>query len=193
MPRPSQGSPGAISSYMEMGRGAFCSAAIVPARDMQRSSRVRVSSSLSRNPMTSSFRSWQAGSWRGAFARARRVRVGDNEIRFSLAEADEPNVEQAVGSGLHGTKVGKHNEDVADRIISVADFISQSRALRVLSNATASLLVHHPFPALFDRILDLVFEAVPADFAAIMLIDSESQEPVLKAGRDRITVRSRSG
>ena len=82
------------------------------------------------------------------------VRVGDNEIRFSLAEADEPNVEQAVGSGLHGTKVGKHNEDVADRIISVADFISQSRALRVLSNATASLLVHHPFPALFDRILD---------------------------------------
>ena len=114
------------------------------------------------------------------------VRVGDNEIRFSLAEADEPNVEQAVGSGLHGTKVGKHNEDVADRIISVADFISQSRALRVLSNATASLLVHHPFPALFDRILDLVFEAVPADFAAIMLIDSESQEPVLKAGRDRM-------
>jgi phosphoserine phosphatase RsbU/P len=114
------------------------------------------------------------------------VRVGDNEIRFSLAEADEPNVEEAVGSGLHGTKVGKHNEDVADRIISVADFISQSRALRVLSNATASLLVHHPFPALFDRILDLVFEAVPADFAAIMLIDSESQEPVLKAGRDRM-------
>ena len=113
------------------------------------------------------------------------VRVGDNEIRFRLAPADEPNAEETVSPGLHRARAGERS--VADRIISVADFISQSRAMRVLSNATASLRVHHPFPVLFDRILDLVFEAVPADFAAIMLLDSQSHEPVLKAGRDRLS------
>jgi len=110
------------------------------------------------------------------------VRVGDSEIRFHVAPADEP--EDAPG--LRQATASRTQEGAADRIISVADFISQSRAMRVMSRATASLLVHHPVPILFDRILDLVFEAVPADFAAVMLREGERQEPVLKAGRDRL-------
>jgi serine phosphatase RsbU (regulator of sigma subunit) len=111
------------------------------------------------------------------------VRVGDSEIRFRLTTADEP--EDKTGPRQRAQQGDKSQDGVADRIISVADFISQSRAMRVLSNATASLLVHHPFPMLYDRILDLVFAAVPADFAAIMLCEGEEHEPVLKAGRDR--------
>jgi serine phosphatase RsbU (regulator of sigma subunit) len=114
------------------------------------------------------------------------ITAGDNEIRFRLAPADEPSVEDRASPSLHGAKAGKRQRGVEDRIISVSDFVAQSRAMRVLANATASLLVHHPFPVLFDRILDLVFEAVPADFAAIMLREGEEQEIVLKVGRDRL-------
>jgi serine phosphatase RsbU (regulator of sigma subunit) len=113
------------------------------------------------------------------------VTVGDSEIRFRLAPAEEP--EDATSASQRGGNAGKSREHGADRIISVADFISQSRAMRVLSSATASLLVHHPVPILFDRILDLVFEAVPADFAAIMLREGAEQKPVVKAGRDRLS------
>ena len=113
------------------------------------------------------------------------IRVGDSEIRFRLALPDEPDVDEAKNSMVRrGTPV-MGTSVIPNRTISVTEFLLQSRAMRVLSNATASLLVHHPFSVLFDRILDLVFEAVPADFAAIMLLDQQSHEPVLKAGRDR--------
>ena len=112
------------------------------------------------------------------------VTVGDSEIRFRRDPVDKSGHEDALSPFVRRPTPGMGIHVPPDRTMSVSDFVSQSRAMRVLANATASLLVHHPFPVLFDRILDLVFEAVPADFAAIMLL-GESQEPVLKAGRDR--------
>ncbi|HJX65387.1 MAG TPA: SpoIIE family protein phosphatase [Polyangia bacterium] len=113
------------------------------------------------------------------------IKVGDSEIRFRLALPNEPDTDDTPNSTERGTTPAMGTSIIPNRTISVTEFLLQSRALRVLSNATASLLVHHPFSVLFDRILDLVFEAVPADFAAIVLIDQESQQPVLKTGRDR--------
>jgi serine phosphatase RsbU (regulator of sigma subunit) len=113
------------------------------------------------------------------------IKVGDSEIRFRLALPDEPDGDETPNSIVRGTTPAMGTSIIPNRTISVTEFLLQSRAMRVLSNATASLLVHHPFTVLFDRILDLVFEAVPADFAAIILLDQESHQPVLKAGRDR--------
>ena len=113
------------------------------------------------------------------------IRVGDSEIRFRLALPNEPDGDETQNSVVRGTTPAVGTSIIPNRTISVTEFLLQSRAMRVLSNATASLLVHHPFSVLFDRILDLVFEVVPADFAAIMLLDQESHEPILKAGRDR--------
>ena len=113
------------------------------------------------------------------------VKVADSEIRFRLLPPDESSMEEALSPFIRRPTPALGTRVIPDRTINVSDFVSQSRAMRVLANATASLLVHHPFPVLFDRILDLVFEAVPADFAAIMLL-GESQEPVRKAGRDRL-------
>jgi len=112
------------------------------------------------------------------------VKVGQTEIRFRHAAPDELGREEALSPFVRRPTPALGIPVPPDRTMSVSDFVAQSRAMRVLANATASLLVHHPFPVLFDRILDLVFEAVPADFAAVMLL-GENQEPVLKAGRDR--------
>ena len=112
------------------------------------------------------------------------IRVGDSEIRFRMAHPDELDADEASSIVRRATPV-LGTSTIPNRTIRVTEFLLQSRAMRVLSNATASLLVHHPFPVLFDLILDLVFESVPADFAAIILLDKETREPLLKAGRDR--------
>jgi len=94
-------------------------------------------------------------------------------------DVDWPEAEE----GARTPTPGKTGRPGPERVIRVSDFVAQNRALHVLSRATASLLVHHPLPVIFDHILDLVFEAVPADFAAVMLLEAE--QPVLKARRDR--------
>jgi serine phosphatase RsbU (regulator of sigma subunit) len=109
------------------------------------------------------------------------VTVGDSQIHFRWVSPEQGDTEdERLPTPRPGTFL---QEGTSDRIISVADFVAQSRALRTLSEATTNLLVHHPFPELFERLLDLVFEAVPADNAAIMLL--ESDRAVQKAGRDR--------
>jgi len=113
------------------------------------------------------------------------VTVGDHEIRLRLGSPGEGDFEDATTSVHSRSGTGTTRAAIVDRTISVSDFVSQSRAMRVLSNATADLLMHHPFPVLFDRVLDLVFEAVPAEFAAVILLDSAKKDLVLKAGRDR--------
>jgi serine phosphatase RsbU (regulator of sigma subunit) len=97
------------------------------------------------------------------------VRAGASEVRFELQAND-------------GSSSARSD---AERVIRVADFIKQSRALHVLSHATASLLAHPPLPQLFERILDLVLETVPADSAAILMLQGDPRSPVQVAGRTR--------
>jgi hypothetical protein len=87
------------------------------------------------------------------------VKVGHTEIRFRHAAPDELGREEALSPFVRRPTPALGIPVPPDRTMSVSDFVAQSRAMRVLANATASLLVHHPFPVLFDRILDLVFEA----------------------------------
>jgi phosphoserine phosphatase RsbU/P len=57
--------------------------------------------------------------------------------------------------------------------------------LAILSQASSALLSHHPMPELFERILDLVLSAIPAERAAIVLLDDETAAPVIRARRSR--------
>ena len=47
------------------------------------------------------------------------------------------------------------------------------------------LVEHRPLAELFGQVLDLLFEAVPAERAAILLLEGEPPEPVIKASRAR--------
>jgi sigma-B regulation protein RsbU (phosphoserine phosphatase) len=57
--------------------------------------------------------------------------------------------------------------------------------LAILSQASSALLSHHPMPELFERILDLVLAAIAAERAAIVLLDEETSQPVIRARRSR--------
>ncbi len=108
------------------------------------------------------------------------VRAGGSEVRFELHASDASGTRADLCSATDGPTCGD-----AERVIRVADFIKQSRALHVLSHATASLLAHPPLPQLCARILDLVFETVPADSVALLMLQGTPPVPVQMAGRAR--------
>jgi phosphoserine phosphatase RsbU/P len=57
------------------------------------------------------------------------------------------------------------------------------KVLGILTQASAALLSHLPLPELFERILDLLMAAIPAERGAIMLLEGDA--PVIKARRTR--------
>jgi len=60
-----------------------------------------------------------------------------------------------------------------------------AHVMGILSQASSALLSHHPMPELFERILDLVLSAIPAERAAIVLLEGDPQQPVIRARRSR--------
>ncbi len=69
--------------------------------------------------------------------------------------------------------------------IDVTNLIGEDRLLGVLCQATNTLVVHHPLPDLFDKILEAILHAIPAERAAIMLLEGQPPVPTLKAARSR--------
>ena len=71
------------------------------------------------------------------------------------------------------------------KAIDVTDLAGEDRALGILCQATNALLVHHPLPDLFNKILEAILDAIPAERAAIMLLEGQPPVPTLKATRTR--------
>jgi serine phosphatase RsbU (regulator of sigma subunit)/pSer/pThr/pTyr-binding forkhead associated (FHA) protein len=69
--------------------------------------------------------------------------------------------------------------------IDVTDLVGEDRLLGVLCQATNALIVHHPLADLFDKILEAILDAIPAERAAIMLLEGHPPVPTLKATRTR--------
>ena len=126
------------------------------------------------------------------------ISLGEHHLTFSTVdepEREEPEPEPAP----EGTRVfsARDLSDVKTRpTIDPEELQRQNRILSVLKGATETLLAHRPQPELFETILNLLFEAVPAQRAAILLLEGTPSQPVIKASRSRhgekITKVSRS-
>jgi len=64
------------------------------------------------------------------------------------------------------------------------DIRSESRTLAILTRAGMELINHRPYEEVLEVIMDLVFEAIPAERGFLMLMEGEGQEMVSKAVRD---------
>jgi serine phosphatase RsbU (regulator of sigma subunit) len=133
----------------------------------------------------------------------RRLRHGDvislGEHHLTFSTIDEPDHEEEPDREPEGTRVfsARDLSDVKTRpSIDPEELQRQNRVLTVLAGATDTLLAHRPLPELFEKILDLVFEAVPAQRAAILLLEGTPPQPMVTASRsrqgERITRVSRS-
>jgi phosphoserine phosphatase RsbU/P len=125
------------------------------------------------------------------------ISLGEHHLTFSTV--DEPEHEEEPEPAPEGTRVfsARDLSDVKTRpTIDPEELQRQNRILSVLREATETLLAHRPLAELFETILNMLFEAVPAQRAAILLLEGTPQQPVIKASRSRhgekITKVSRS-
>ena len=114
------------------------------------------------------------------------ITLGEHSITFvegPAARADEEPEEAPAGTRVFSAR---ELSVVADRPARDADELArQSRLLAVLSDAVKQLVVHRPLSELFDHVLNLLFQVVPAERGAILVLQGEPRILVLKASKSR--------
>jgi len=75
--------------------------------------------------------------------------------------------------------------DVSTKPLDPDGLARQNRVLGILSRAASALIAHRPVGELFELILDLVLEAVPAERAAILLLEGVPADLAIRASRSR--------
>jgi phosphoserine phosphatase RsbU/P len=121
---------------------------------------------------------------------ARTLQLGDvislGEHRLSFADGED------------ALPAKEDTEPAGTRIFSVRDLVDvkeggddkerverQARVLRVVHRSIGVLLQHRPLAEVFDQVLDLLFEAVPAERGAVLLLEGTPPQLVIKASRSR--------
>ena len=123
------------------------------------------------------------------------ITLGEHLLTFSLIDGDETDdAFDPVGTRIFPAR---EISDVATKpTIDPNELQRQNRVLGILTQATSELINHRPLPELFELILDQLFKTVPAERAAILLLEGTPRQPVIKASRSRegatITKVSRS-
>jgi len=109
------------------------------------------------------------------------ITLGEHVLAFSL----EDEIEERPPEGTRVFSAKELSDIKTKPSIDPEELARQNRILGVLSEAAKQLIVHRPLGELFEKVLDLLFEAVPAERGAIMLLEGEPPEPTIKASRSR--------
>ena len=122
------------------------------------------------------------------------ITLGEHTLTFSEEESVD-----AVDDEPAGTQIFSAAELQLVPRSDEADpeaLARQNRVLGILSQAARALLDHRPLDEVFEQVLDFVFEPVPTERAAILLMEGPTPKPVIKASRSKrgeaITKVSRS-
>lgn len=113
------------------------------------------------------------------------VSVGGTSLvchQIKLEEASDDECAHGVVRAAVGPELTAR---VLQRYINVADLVHEDRSLGAVCQATSVLLTHHPLPELFDKVLAAILDSIPAQRAAIMLLDGNPPVPQLTATRTR--------
>ena len=109
------------------------------------------------------------------------ITLGEHVLTF----ADDSGEEDAAPEGTRIFSAREMSDIRTKPTMDPEDLARQSRVLGVLQKAMLELVQHQPLQTLFETILNLLFEAVPAERAAILLLEGEAAQPVVKASRAR--------
>jgi phosphoserine phosphatase RsbU/P len=108
------------------------------------------------------------------------IALGEHYLTFSAEEAEEE-------YELAGTRIfsARDLSEIKTKTHADEEQRLQNRLLLVLRRTATELLEHLAMPELFEKVLELLFEAVPAQRAAILLHEGGQPDPVVKASRSR--------
>jgi serine phosphatase RsbU (regulator of sigma subunit) len=120
----------------------------------------------------------------------RRLRHGDvvslGEHHLTFLQREEAKREEEAD--LEGTRMfsARDLSDIQTKpSVDPEELRRQNRVLGVLSTAARELLEHRPLQELFGKVLDLLFEAVPAQRGAILVLEGVPPQPAVKATLSR--------
>jgi serine phosphatase RsbU (regulator of sigma subunit) len=112
------------------------------------------------------------------------IAVGESKLVFSDG-TNETSSDNVALLGAESYKIDELRSRITSRVVEVVDLPRQTRVFQLLSRASSSLLGRRPLPELFERVLDVVFEAVPVERGAIVLLEPGSGAPQVVAARSR--------
>jgi phosphoserine phosphatase RsbU/P len=113
------------------------------------------------------------------------------EVRAPERELDLSRQNDA-DSGARAYSAREISEVVTRGTGGARELKRQNQILDTLRQAANQLVVHRPLPELFELLLDLLFEAVPAERGAILLLEGADLLPTIKASRSRAGQEIRS-
>lgn len=118
----------------------------------------------------------------------RRLRNGDlialGETRLLFSDPDPPASQDSLLEGAQAFALHDLRARTTVQAMFQQEPAPQTRLVHMVSQATSALLGHRPLPELFERVLDVIFESMPVDRAAIMLIDENGRREI-RASRCR--------
>ena len=121
------------------------------------------------------------------------ITLGEHTLTYSEGAIDLRDEEEPAGTRVFSAR---EISDIKTKPVDPVELARQNRLLRILTASARSLLLHRPLSELYEEVLNLVFEAVPAQRAAILLLEGTPPQPVVTASRsrqgERITRVSRS-
>jgi sigma-B regulation protein RsbU (phosphoserine phosphatase) len=112
------------------------------------------------------------------------IKVGESKLVFSERAAPDTG-EIALVVGAQSYTIQDLQARVTSRAMDVIDLSRQTRVFHLLSKASASLFGRHPLPELFDRVMDVILEAIPLERCAIVLLDPRADALQVRAARSR--------
>jgi phosphoserine phosphatase RsbU/P len=119
----------------------------------------------------------------------KRLRAGDvitlGEHTLTFSSADVADDEDKEPEGTRVFSVRELSDINTKPAIDPTELVRQNRVLTILKNATEELMNHRPLDELFGTILHLLFEAVPAQRGAILLLDGDPPRPAIRASLAR--------
>ncbi|MEO5762590.1 MAG: SpoIIE family protein phosphatase [Vicinamibacteria bacterium] len=115
------------------------------------------------------------------------IKLGDHTVTVNWSGIDEEPEDDIQAIGTKVFSVRTLQEGVLKAPSSAQDLVRKNRVLTVLSGAAAALLAHRPLSETFDKILDILFGAVPAERGAIALFEGPAgaEVPEVKASKTR--------
>jgi phosphoserine phosphatase RsbU/P len=108
------------------------------------------------------------------------ITLGEHTLTFGADEGGEEDFEP------EGTRVFSIRElsDINTKpAIDTNELQRQNRVLATLSKAASELVIHRPLEELFETILKLLFDAVSAERGAILLLEGEPRQLLIKASK----------
>ncbi|HET6371756.1 MAG TPA: SpoIIE family protein phosphatase [Candidatus Polarisedimenticolia bacterium] len=124
-----------------------------------------------------------------------RITLGETTILFSAEPAQKVAIVDAPMMSSDSSTVTIPLEDIISNPVAPPPAVQgraapapaadqESRTLAVLTRAGMELINYRPLDEVLDVIMDLVFEAIPAERGFLMLLEGEQKELVSKVIRD---------